>query len=197
MAENISVFFSLLHNAFFFFFFWPHRTGGVILVPRPGIKLGPSAVKVWSPNHWTAREFPTMPLFKNIFIQFLKVTFHLQLSQNIGYIPHVVQYILVAYLTPNGLYLLLPYPYIAPPPSLSPLVITSLFYVCESASFLLYSLVCCIFLDSTCKWCHTVFVFLFLTYFTIFTIGTLLKLFPMSGNREKLRDKTVKFVVTQ
>ena len=27
-----------------------------ILVPRPGIE--PTAMKVWSPNHWTAREFP-------------------------------------------------------------------------------------------------------------------------------------------
>ena len=35
-------------------------------------------------------------LFKNFkeFIQFLKVTVHLQLLQNIGYIPHVVQFIL-------------------------------------------------------------------------------------------------------
>ena len=29
-----------------------------ILVPRPEIKPAPSAVKAWSPNHWTAREFP-------------------------------------------------------------------------------------------------------------------------------------------
>ena len=29
-----------------------------ILVSRPGIESGPSAVKVQSPNHWTAREFP-------------------------------------------------------------------------------------------------------------------------------------------
>ena len=29
-----------------------------ILVPRPGIEPGPSAVKAWSPNHWTARELP-------------------------------------------------------------------------------------------------------------------------------------------
>ena len=145
MAENISVFFSLLHNAFFFFFFWPHRTGGVILVPRPGIKLGPSAVKVWSPNHWTAREFPTMPLFKNIFIQFLKVTFHLQLSQNIGYIPHVVQYILVAYLTPNSSYLPLPSPYCPPL-----LVTTSLFSI--SVSLHLF------FCNFIYFWLHWVFV---------------------------------------
>ena len=29
-----------------------------ISVPRPGIELGPTAVKAGSPNHWTAREFP-------------------------------------------------------------------------------------------------------------------------------------------
>ena len=30
-----------------------------ILVPQPGIEPGPSAVKARSPNHWTAKEFPT------------------------------------------------------------------------------------------------------------------------------------------
>ena len=30
-----------------------------ILVPWSGIETGPSAVIVWSPNHWTTREFPT------------------------------------------------------------------------------------------------------------------------------------------
>ena len=34
---------------------------------------------------------------KNFFIQFKKVIVHLQLLQNVGYIPHVEQYILVAY----------------------------------------------------------------------------------------------------
>ena len=34
-----------------------HKACG-ILVPRPGIEPGPSAVRAWSPNHWTAREFP-------------------------------------------------------------------------------------------------------------------------------------------
>ena len=28
-----------------------------ILVPWPGIELSPLAVKAWSPNHWTVREF--------------------------------------------------------------------------------------------------------------------------------------------
>ena len=40
----------------FFFFFATHHAG--ILVPQPGIKPMPPAVEVWSPNHWTAREFP-------------------------------------------------------------------------------------------------------------------------------------------
>ena len=29
-----------------------------ISVPRPGIKPVPPAVEAWSPNYWTAREFP-------------------------------------------------------------------------------------------------------------------------------------------
>ena len=40
----------------------------------------------------------------------LKVILHLQLLQNIGYIPYVVQYNHIAYLTLNSLYLPLPYP---------------------------------------------------------------------------------------
>ena len=35
-----------------------------ILVPWSGIEPGPSAVKVWSPNHWTAKEFPIIPHLK-------------------------------------------------------------------------------------------------------------------------------------
>ena len=31
-----------------------------ILVPPPGIKPGPPAVNVQSPNHWTTREFPKL-----------------------------------------------------------------------------------------------------------------------------------------
>ena len=48
----------------------------------------------------------------------------------------VVQYILVAYFIPNNLYLLHPYPYIAPPLSLSLLVTVSLFSV--SVNLLLF-----------------------------------------------------------
>ena len=48
---------------FFFFFFFAsprHCAACGILVPQRGTEAGPSAVKVWSPNHWTAREFPDM-----------------------------------------------------------------------------------------------------------------------------------------
>ena len=44
------------------FFFWPYCTACRILVPQPGIEPGPSAVKVWSPNHWTARNSFLPPL---------------------------------------------------------------------------------------------------------------------------------------
>ena len=47
----------------FFFSFWSHYTAYVILVPQPGIEPGPSAVRVQSPNPWTAREFPCLVSF--------------------------------------------------------------------------------------------------------------------------------------
>ena len=40
-----------------FLFFLPCCMTCGILVPWPGIEPGPSAVRVQSPNHWTAREF--------------------------------------------------------------------------------------------------------------------------------------------
>ena len=39
-------------------FFWPCGIACKILVPKPGIEPEPTAVKVLSTNHWTAREFP-------------------------------------------------------------------------------------------------------------------------------------------
>ena len=77
-------------------------------------------------------------LFKSLnCIQFLKVTFHLQLLQNIGYIPHVVQYIpepilylIVCPLTPL---------HVTPAPL--PLVTASLFSV--SVSLLFFVIVTC------------------------------------------------------
>ena len=32
-----------------------------IVVPQLGIEPMPPAVEAWSPNHWTAREFPELP----------------------------------------------------------------------------------------------------------------------------------------
>ena len=39
-----------------------------ILAPWPGIELEPMAVKAWSPNHWTTREFPKVFLFKTLLL---------------------------------------------------------------------------------------------------------------------------------
>ena len=55
LAFGICSFFQLNFNSIFFF--WPHLVACGILVPPPGIEPAPSAVKAWSPNHWTAREF--------------------------------------------------------------------------------------------------------------------------------------------
>ena len=48
----------------FFSFFWPHHAVCRILVPRPGIKPGPSAVEARTFNHWTTREV----LWRGLFI---------------------------------------------------------------------------------------------------------------------------------
>ena len=53
---------------------------------------------------------------KNIYIRFKGYTLFTA-TTNIGYIPSVVQYIIVAYLTSNSLYLLLPHLYIDPSPT--------------------------------------------------------------------------------
>ena len=41
----------------FFSLFWPQCGACGILIPQPGIKPTPLAVKARSPNHWTIREF--------------------------------------------------------------------------------------------------------------------------------------------
>ena len=38
----------------------PHGFRDGILVPRPRMEPMPPAVEAWSPNHWTAREFPSL-----------------------------------------------------------------------------------------------------------------------------------------
>ena len=66
----------LLGCQFFTFFLWLHSTVYGILVPQPKIEPGPLAVKVWSPKHWTVKEFPNNPfLFSvTVFFFFLKWT---------------------------------------------------------------------------------------------------------------------------
>ena len=41
----------------FVFLIWLHRAACMIFVPQPGTEPRPSAVKAWSPNHWTPRVF--------------------------------------------------------------------------------------------------------------------------------------------
>ena len=44
-------------NNLLFFFFWPLYVAHWIVFTWQGIKPKPSAVKVWSLNHWSARKF--------------------------------------------------------------------------------------------------------------------------------------------
>ena len=54
------------------------------------------------------------------------------------------------------------------PTSLLLLVAVSLFYTCVTLFlYLANKFICTIFLDSTYKWCYMIFVFFFLTYFTV------------------------------
>ena len=59
-----------LPSLFFYcilFYFWLFQVACRILVPQPGIEPGVPAVRVPSPNHWTAGEFPCLPsLWVNI-----------------------------------------------------------------------------------------------------------------------------------
>ena len=41
-----------------------------MLVPLTGVEPGPLAVKVWSPNHWTTREFPVFLLESQLMLVF-------------------------------------------------------------------------------------------------------------------------------
>ena len=45
-------------------FIWPCCTACGILVPQPGVEPQLSVVKVWSPNHWTTREFSKRDIFE-------------------------------------------------------------------------------------------------------------------------------------
>ena len=154
--KNILKFFIQFYLFLFILFFWLRCTACGILFPDQGSNP--------CPLHWELGVLTTGPSGKSLLYNFK------------GYFPFTVitKYWLfspcctihpLAYLTPSSLCLPLPNPWVAPP-----LIPTGnhyfVLYICESASFLLYSLVCCIFLDSTYKWYHMVFVFLFLTYFT-------------------------------
>ena len=44
----------------------PCRTARGISVLRPRIESVPSAVEVWSLNHWTAREVPNLPVYPSL-----------------------------------------------------------------------------------------------------------------------------------
>ena len=52
--------FVVILKKFFFVCFGRAVQLAGILVPGPGIEPGPMAVKVPSPNRWTAREFPVI-----------------------------------------------------------------------------------------------------------------------------------------
>ena len=53
-----------------FCFVFPCCAAFGILVPWPGTELTPSAVKARSPNHWTAREFPSQDFKFFIFLTY-------------------------------------------------------------------------------------------------------------------------------
>ena len=52
----------------FFFFFLSCYVACRISVLQPGIEHISSAVKAWSPNHWTARKFPIFSYFVSIYL---------------------------------------------------------------------------------------------------------------------------------
>ena len=56
------VFFFFCIKAIYLLFWWWYCLACRILVPQPGTKSAPPAVEVWSLNHWTAREVPTVGL---------------------------------------------------------------------------------------------------------------------------------------
>ena len=63
------------HNSTVAFFSWwgAHSRAYEILVPQTGIEPTPSAVEAYSPNHRTAKEFPSSTIFILLFDMY---TFH-------------------------------------------------------------------------------------------------------------------------
>ena len=97
---------------------------------------------------------------------YIYILFHYGLSQDTEFPVLYSRTLLFIPPIYNSLHLLMPHsqPFPLPPPS--SLATTSLFSM--SVSLLLFhrQVHLCHTLDSTCKWQHMVFVFLFLTYFT-------------------------------
>ena len=56
------LFYTCIHYSLTFFFFPCHTADG-ILVPQPGIESRDSAVRGWTPNHWTSRGIPSANIF--------------------------------------------------------------------------------------------------------------------------------------
>ena len=70
---------SLKYNSgWFYFVFWPHCAACRILVPQPQIEPLPPELEAWNLNHWKAREFPPLLIFKTSF--FLSILCELSLS---------------------------------------------------------------------------------------------------------------------
>ena len=74
----------------FFFFFCPTMWLWRYLVPQPGIKPRPTAVKVLSPNHWTTKEFLNCPNFFNFIflIEWFVILFSRSLILSVS--PHLL-----------------------------------------------------------------------------------------------------------
>ena len=67
--------------SFFLSFLWLCHTACGTLVPQPEIEPRPSAVRVQSPNHWTAREFPQQIFF---YTEFLSLRLQIWGNENVN-----------------------------------------------------------------------------------------------------------------
>ena len=52
------------YSTYYYYYFWSSLAASKILGPRPGIEPGPSGVRPWNSNPWTARECPLCHYFK-------------------------------------------------------------------------------------------------------------------------------------
>ena len=96
--KRSSIYFSRAEYVMFIFwtfrvkiliFFSPRHVICGILVPWPGIKYGSLAVKAWSLNHWTAREFPRIKILDRWENQYKSSSTRLTVLHNLCVnIPH-------------------------------------------------------------------------------------------------------------